>query len=88
MQLYQLAEVRAKIGFVPFGHLVAAEQVSGMQEFLEERKLKPVKRVSRDVTSSTFISDIFIFRTLLLEQIRLLICLKRCLMQMQVSLIN
>ncbi|XP_076799576.1 uncharacterized protein LOC143444274 isoform X4 [Clavelina lepadiformis] len=36
-KMYQLAEVRGKIGFVPLAHLVAAEQVEGMQAFVQER---------------------------------------------------
>nr|CAB3265830.1 early endosome antigen 1-like [Phallusia mammillata] len=39
-KLYQLAEVRGKIGFVPLAHLVAAEQVEGMQAFVQEKSKK------------------------------------------------
>lgn len=43
--MYQLAEVRGKIGFVPLAHLVAAEQVEGMQAFVQERGKANRKRV-------------------------------------------
>ncbi|XP_078495078.1 uncharacterized protein LOC104266398 [Ciona intestinalis] len=46
-KFYQLAEVRGKIGFVPLAHLVAAEQVEGMQAFvLEKGKNKRKKSAS------------------------------------------
>jgi len=32
-----MAEVHGKIGFVPLSNLVAAEQVEGMQAFVQER---------------------------------------------------
>ena len=37
LQLYQMAEVNGKIGFVPLSNLVAAEQVEGMQAFVQDR---------------------------------------------------
>ena len=42
-----MAEVQGKLGFVPFSHLVPAEQVEGMQAFVEERAKMERKKVTK-----------------------------------------
>merc|ERR1712096_175162 len=42
-KMYQLAEVRGKIGWVPQSHIIAGENVNGMKEFLKDKPEKTDK---------------------------------------------
>ena len=58
-----MAEVRGKIGFVPLSNLVAAEQVEGMQAYVQERGKndRPKVRIRFKYLKFLFVADILCY---------------------------